>query len=135
MNAQTVTVTGVDDNDIDGHKDYQVSLSSEILNVLSAGASWVDSTSESSIEHLFNGVSYGNGIFVSVGGEGKIYTSSDGSSWSSQDIVSDLSGMEGLNGGSYGNGTFVAVGDLSLIHIGRSRRRGEGRSRLFILRH
>ena len=40
MNAQQVTVTGVNDNDIDGHKDYQVGLSSEILQVLSAGTSW-----------------------------------------------------------------------------------------------
>ena len=82
MNTQTVSVTGVDDDDMDGHREYKVGLSAEILTALSAGTNWVDRKDPNDDNpYLFYGVSYGNGIFVAVGDSGVIYTSSEGSSW------------------------------------------------------
>ena len=80
MNPQTVTVTGVDDDAIDGHRDYQVGLSSEILEVISAGTSW--STQDAGYQSGIKGVAHGNDTFVAVGEYGRIFTSSDGSTWS-----------------------------------------------------
>lgn len=56
--------------------------------------------------HL-NGVAFGNGIFVAVGDEGTILTSSDGATWNKM----TSGGTEPLLGISYGSGTFIAVGD------------------------
>jgi hypothetical protein len=51
-------------------------------------------------------VAYGNGLFVAVGGNGRIQTSPDGVSWKIQ-----TSGTaENLRGIAFGNGLFVAVG-------------------------
>src|SRR5207253_2652748 len=48
----------------------------------------------------------GNGRFVTVGNVGTIFTSDDGTNWTSVN-----SGFQNiLNGVTYGNGTFVAVG-------------------------
>jgi len=56
-------------------------------------------------------VTYGDGIFVTVGYGGIILTSTDGTAWTQQD-----SGIgESLNGVAYGNNTFVAVGDGGII--------------------
>jgi len=54
-----------------------------------------------------NGVAYGNGIFVAVGGGGTILTSRDGVSWIRQTSPTS----ERLESVTYGNGTFVAVGE------------------------
>ena len=62
-----------------------------------------------------NDVTYGNGIFVAVGGSsstgfsGPILTSPDGVSWTSQ------AGFGILYGVAYGNGIFVAIGDGGTI--------------------
>ena len=56
--------------------------------------------------NTLNGVTYGNGIFVAVGGDGTIITSSDGKTWTSRSSGTS----EWLNGVTYGNGIFVAVG-------------------------
>ena len=52
------------------------------------------------------GVTYGNGLFVVVGRNGTILTSSDGISWTSRTSGTSNS----LGGVTYGNGTFVTVG-------------------------
>ncbi|MCS5644074.1 MAG: hypothetical protein NZ807_12550, partial [Dehalococcoidia bacterium] len=117
MNAQTVTVTGVNDNDMDGHKDYQVGLSSEILQVLSAGTSWSSQDPGVSNAYLnvegIKGIAYGNDTFVAVGEYGVILTSSDGSTWTSLGVMT--SNQSSLNGISFGNNTFVAVGESGSI--------------------
>ena len=52
-----------------------------------------------------------NGIFVSVGKNGKIVTSFDGNWWVKRTYVLPT----WLNGVTYGNGTFVTVGDNGVI--------------------
>jgi len=56
-------------------------------------------------------VTYDNSIFVTVGDNGTILTSSNGTTWTSR-----ISGTtKGLRGITYANGTFVAVGKSSTI--------------------
>jgi len=55
-----------------------VSLGGTILTS-SDGTTWTERTSGTS-EYL-RGVTYGNGLFVTVGWEGTILTSSDGTTW------------------------------------------------------
>jgi len=61
--------------------------------------------------NTFYGVIYGNGIFVTVGGDGTIFTSSDGVTWTSRTSGSSSS----LSGVTYGNGKFVTVGQTGII--------------------
>ena len=56
-------------------------------------------------------MTYGNGLFVAVGGSGTILTSPDGVTWTAR-----TSGTgNGLRGVAYGNNTFVAVGEYGTI--------------------
>ena len=109
MNPQTVQVHGVDDDAIDGHRDYQVGLSSEILEVISAGTSW--STQDAGYQSGIKGVAHGNDTFVAVGEYGGILTSSDGSTWT-QHYSSTQSILHAI---AFGNNTFVAVGDNGIM--------------------
>jgi hypothetical protein len=68
------------------------------------GISWTKRTSGISNSPL--GVTYGNGLFVSVGKSGTILTSTDGTTWTER--TSGIS--EYLYGVTYGNGLFVTVG-------------------------
>jgi hypothetical protein len=52
------------------------------------------------------GVTYGNGLFVAVGGDGAILTSPDGVTWTARTSVTSYS----LYSVTYGDGLFVAVG-------------------------
>jgi len=67
------------------------------------GISW---TVRYSVTTPLSAVTYGNGLFVAVGGDGTILTSPDGVAWTRQnsDTTSWLSAV------TYGNGLFVAVG-------------------------
>ena len=56
--------------------------------------------------NTFHGTAYGNSRYVVVGDSGAIYTSPDGTNWTSR--TSDTS--YDLNGVAYGKGMFVAVG-------------------------
>jgi hypothetical protein len=61
-----------------------------------------------------NSVTYGNGLFVAVGGSpdsSTILTSPDGVNWTARTSPTSKS----LNGVTYGNGTFVAVGIYGTI--------------------
>lgn len=53
-----------------------------------------------------NGIAYGNGLFVAVGGLGTVVTSPDGVTWT----VRSSGSTNNLNGVGFGNGIFVAVG-------------------------
>jgi hypothetical protein len=68
-----------------------------------AGTAW---TLRSSGGRDLSGVTYGNGLFVAVGGSGTILTSPDGAIWTARN--SGTSNF--LYGVTYGNGLFVAVG-------------------------
>jgi hypothetical protein len=60
-----------------------------------------------------NSITYGNGLYVAVGGGGAIYTSPEGST----DTVSISGTTSTLNSVTYGNGAFVAVGNNGTILI------------------
>ena len=75
------------------------------------GISWVEREIASSNANnweagLLNGITYGNGTFVAVGGAGTILASSDGIEWTSLALGS-ISPF--LNGVTFGNNLFVAV--------------------------
>ena len=59
----------------------------------------------------FYGVTFGNGLFVTVGAAGNIQTSTDGMSWVSRyNVLND-----GLYDIAYGGGQFVAVGSIGFF--------------------
>jgi photosystem II stability/assembly factor-like uncharacterized protein len=66
-----------------------------------------------------NGVTYGNSTYVSVGDNGTILTSSDGTTWTkvTATYTSDNGSTEtpSFNDVTYGNGTFVAVNPNGII--------------------
>jgi len=53
------------------------------------------------------GVTYGNGVFVAVGGGGSIQTSTNGTTWTNRTTANTST----QNGVAYGNGVFVSVGE------------------------
>jgi len=57
------------------------------------------------------GVTYGNGLFVTVGEDGIIMTSENGEHWDTKDSTTE----DYLRSVVYGNGKFVAVGDSGAI--------------------
>ncbi|SVB93692.1 uncharacterized protein METZ01_LOCUS246546, partial [marine metagenome] len=66
------------------------------------------------VDKDFNGVAFGNNLFVEVGNSGKIFTSSDnGSSWDNSNV--STTGGYRLNSISFGNNTFVAVANGGFI--------------------
>ncbi|MBL4824143.1 MAG: hypothetical protein JKY07_02655, partial [SAR324 cluster bacterium] len=81
--AQTVTVTGVNDADIDGHQPYGIIVSAEI-----SGETW-DSRNSGTTKDL-RGVAYGNNVFVTVGNDGKIFSSTNGTTWAPQTSETDV---------------------------------------------
>jgi len=73
--------------------------------------------STSQTDNLY-AVTYGNGIFVSVGAHGLILESTDGLTWTERRrslFVSPTPLLPSLYGIAYGNGTFVAVGESSIL--------------------
>ncbi len=84
----------------------------------SDGVTWTKKTRKDlGISGGLQGITYGKGTFVAVGGEeenykryGLILTSTDGIDWKR----SDLTFLGSLNSVTYGNGTFVAVGITDL---------------------
>ena len=59
----------------------------------------------------FNGVTFGNGLFVAVTRSGKIWTSPDGGEWEPRNSGTSAE----LEAVIFGNGQFVAVGDSGVI--------------------
>src|SRR5262245_58261158 len=58
-----------------------------------------------------NGVAYGSGTFVTVGGNGTIMSSNDGHSWTPRESGVIMN----LNQVIYAEGSFVAVGEIGVI--------------------
>ena len=69
------------------------------------GINW--SPSEPGTTGMPSNIIFGNDMFVAMGSYGVILTSSNGSTWTQQQVTQ---GDEELNGLTYGNGIFVAVG-------------------------
>jgi hypothetical protein len=75
------------------------------------GVMWAPAASGPGHEIEIEDLAFGNGLFVAVGDEGAVYTSPDGTNWTSRD--SDVSNR--LVDVTYGNGRFVAVGTRGRI--------------------
>jgi hypothetical protein len=75
----------------------------------SVPSDWTSRTTPTS--QTLNEVTYGNSIFVVVGGAGTIITSTDGISWTSRTSPHS----NAINDVTYENSTFVAVGDTGNI--------------------
>ena len=68
-------------------------------------------TIDTGISFMANGIAYGNGKYIAVGYNGKIYSSTNKTTW-----AEETSGVNVyLSGIAYGNGKFVAVGDSGTI--------------------
>jgi len=80
----------------------------EIL-ISSDGTNWTQRTF--GLSNRLNGVTYGNGLFVTVGGIGTNLTSSDGTSWTQKTTGTS----KVLHRVTYGNGLFVTVGEEGII--------------------
>ena len=61
----------------------------------------------------WNGITFGNGLYVAVGNAGSITYSSNLSSWTS--ATSNVSSSTAIRSVAYSNGIFVAVGDSGVI--------------------
>ena len=73
---------------------------------LTLTVTWASRTSGTT--NALGGITYGNGLFVAVGGNNTVLTSSDGVNWSKQILTAPYCNLSG--GVTYGNGLFVAVG-------------------------
>jgi photosystem II stability/assembly factor-like uncharacterized protein len=73
------------------------------------GTTWTKRTSGTT-EFLF-GVTYANGLFVTVGKKGTILTSPDGTTWTKRTSGTSID----LIGVTYANGLFVTVGKRGTI--------------------
>ena len=67
-----------------------------------------------------NGITYGNSTFMTVGDDGTILSSSDGTTWTSVNRIThtfDNGSTDNIssNDVTYGNGTFVVVSTNGLI--------------------
>ena len=62
-------------------------------------------------DQYLNGIAYGNGKFVAVGGEGAMTTSPDGFTWTPGNSGTSST----LNGATFGQNTFVVVGEGGTI--------------------
>jgi hypothetical protein len=79
------------------------------------GITWDTTSAFAHYNIWFTSVTYGNGLFVAVGGSA-IYTSLDGLT----DTINVSGTTSNLNSVIYGNGAFVAVGDNGTILISSS---------------
>ncbi|MFA5933617.1 MAG: tail fiber domain-containing protein [Candidatus Paceibacterota bacterium] len=78
----------------------------DVSNTLSKGTSWTSRTSAA--DNDWNGVAYGNGLFVAVANSGignRVMTSPDGINWTIRTSASNNAWRDI----TYGNGLFVAV--------------------------
>ena len=75
------------------------------------GSSW--DVRKTATTGCLEGVTYGNGIYVAVGGNGTILTSFDAVNWHTADSVTDIT----LNDVVYGNGSYVAVGEDGVLVV------------------
>jgi hypothetical protein len=82
------------------------------IDTSSDGTTWSSRSLPSGFSYSLNAVAYGGGSFVGInsGTVGKLITSSNGISWSTQDVVSG----QGWSAIAYGDNKFVAVGASSV---------------------
>ena len=77
------------------------------LVIIPYTAEWTQRTSSFSGTAIY-GVTYGNNMFVAVGGSGKLATSTNGTTWTQRTSSFDSTAIQSV---TYGNNIFVAVGD------------------------
>lgn len=82
-------------------------FSGALYSSTDSGVTWTSRTSGFSSDSIY-AITYGNGIFVAVGGSGKITTSTDGITWTAR--TAGVS-TNTLNNVRYLNSVFIAVGN------------------------
>lgn len=70
----------------------------------STGTTWTEAN-DGSFLNDWTGVAFGNGVFVAVGSDPRVVTSTDGNNWTTQTTIID----ENLTSVAFGNGLFVAT--------------------------
>ncbi|MDD5626561.1 MAG: hypothetical protein PHW01_00890 [Patescibacteria group bacterium] len=82
-------------------------------NIISKGTSWIARTATEA--NTWNGVAYGNGLFVAVSynGTNRVMTSPDGITWTARTAAE----ANGWNWVTYGNGLFVAVAETGTHRV------------------
>jgi hypothetical protein len=78
----------------------------QLYSSTDSGVTWTSRTSQFTADRIY-AIAYGNGIFVAVGGAGKISTSTDGITWTARtaNMAANI-----INSVEFLNGNFVAVG-------------------------
>jgi len=79
--------------------------------VSSDGIQWTGAVARARAGLSLAGIAYGDGRFVAVGEGGVCMTSTDGKSWSSNDLPT----INTLQGVAFGNDTFVAAGEYGAL--------------------
>ena len=101
-----VTVGGVAVNGIAGLLNYPSGIASLIAAAQYDLDDWTTRTSGFGTTYI-TGVTYGDGVYVAVGGSGKLTTSTDGTTWTTR---TSGFGTTYINAVTYGDGLYVAVG-------------------------
>jgi len=104
-----VTVGGVS---VDGNLGL-VNYASDITTIAVAGGAvdWTTRTSGFGTTTI-RGVTYGDGLYVAGGDDGKLTTSTDGTTWTTRTSGFGSSNIWGV---TYGDGLYVAVGDSGTL--------------------
>lgn len=87
-----------------------ITSSNGFVYVSMDGSRWLAQTTPTTV--FLNDVTYAQGKFVAVGGNGTIITSTNGVNWANRTVGST---SEQLRGVTHGNGAFVAVGTGSTV--------------------
>jgi hypothetical protein len=85
---------------------------SSVIQTSPTGTTWTNRTSANNSYALL-GVAYGNGVYVAVGNNGIIQSSTDAITWRDRGYNSFNGGSFTRNAVAFGNGVFVSVGGSS----------------------
>jgi trimeric autotransporter adhesin len=112
--AVTMTKTGVNLQDIAyGNSTYVICGTADTILTSTDGSTWTDRSGATGTQHYYS-ITYGNGLFVMVGGtSNNIRTSPDGITWTNR---ASLGAGVVFKSVCYGGNMFVAAGDSGVLY-------------------